>query len=141
MCRSIGNYGRGLKPPTAHELSHWILDKEVQTTQEIIDDVKKTWTQTGVSILSDGWKDIRGRQLINFLVNNPHGTVFLKSVDASNAVKDAKMCDLLDSVVQEVGEDIVVQVVTDNASNYKAAGELLMKKRPCLWWTPFAAHC
>ena len=41
----------------------------------------------------------------------------------------------------EVGEDIVIQVVTDNASNYKAAGKLLMEKRPHLWWTRCAAHC
>lgn len=142
MCRSIGNFGRGFKPPTSYELSTWILDEEVKTTQTIVDEVKKTWSQTGVSILSDGWKDMRGRQLINFLVNNPHGTVFLRSVDASDAIKDAKtLCQLLDDVVMEVGEDLVIQVVTDNASNYKAAGKLLMDKRPRLWWTPCAAHC
>ncbi|CAH9109736.1 unnamed protein product [Cuscuta epithymum] len=142
MCRSIGNYGRGFKPPSPYELSHWILDEEVKTAQKLVNEVKVTWTQTGVSILSDGWKDMRGRQLINFLVNNPYGTVFLKSVDASDQVKDAQMlCKLLDSVVEEVGEDIVTQVVTDNASNYKAAGKLLMAKRPHLWWTPCAAHC
>jgi hypothetical protein len=33
-------------------------------------------------------------------------------------------------VVEIVGEDNVVQVVvTDNAANYKAAGDLLMEKR------------
>ncbi|CAH9078826.1 unnamed protein product [Cuscuta europaea] len=142
MCRAIGNYGRGFRPPSAYELSHWILDEEVKTTEKLVEEVKSTWTQTGVSILSDGWKDMRGRQLINFLVNNPYGTVFLKSVDASAHVKDAKMlCKFLDGVVEEVGEDIVTQVVTDNASNYKAAGKLLMAKRQRLWWTPCAAHC
>ena len=33
------------------------------------------------------------------------------------------------------------QVVTDNAANYKAAGEKLMEKRKRLYWTPCAAHC
>ncbi|VFQ79814.1 unnamed protein product [Cuscuta campestris] len=28
MCRAIGNFGRGFKPPTPYELSHWILDEE-----------------------------------------------------------------------------------------------------------------
>ncbi|KAL6570316.1 hypothetical protein OROMI_014830 [Orobanche minor] len=125
MCRSLGNFGRDSKPPTTYELSAWILDEE-----------------TGVSILSDGWKDIRGRELINFIVNNPHGSVFLKSIDASDAVKDAKiLCELLDKVVMEVGEDIIIQVVTNNAANYKAAGELLMAKRPRLWWTRCVVHC
>ena len=35
----------------------------------------------------------------------------------------------------------MVQVVTDNAANFKAVGELLMQKREHLYWTPCAAHC
>ncbi|KAI9166178.1 hypothetical protein LWI28_027536 [Acer negundo] len=125
MLSSAGNYGRGLKPPTTHELSTSLLLKAEGKTQEIVEEVKQTWRKTRVSIMSDGWKDMRGRQLINFLVNNPKGTVFLKSVDASDAIKDARLLfNLLDSVVEKVGEDLVVQVVTDNASNYKKAVHL-----------------
>ncbi|XP_027941001.1 uncharacterized protein LOC114194784 [Vigna unguiculata] len=47
----------------------------------------------------------------------------------------------MDSIVEEVGEENVIQVVTDNAANYKAAGHLLMTKRKRLFWTPCAAHC
>ncbi|GKD96402.1 SCAN domain-containing protein, partial [Tanacetum coccineum] len=43
--------------------------------------------------------------------------------------------------VKKIGEEHVVQVVTDNAANYKAAGEMLMDKRKKLFWTPCAAHC
>ena len=142
MCRSLGNYGRGFKPPTPYELSTWILKEEEKTTKVFVAEVTKTWAQTRVSILLDSWTDIRGRSLINFLVNNPHGTVFLKSVDVSDAIKDAKLLfGLLNEVVEEVGEDIVIQVITNNASNYKLAGKMLMDKRPRLWWTPCAAHC
>lgn len=110
MCRSLGNYGRGFKPPSMHELRNWILDEEEKTTSTIVDGIKDTWKQTGVSILSDGWSDMRNRSLINFLVNNPHGTVFLKSVDASDCVKDAqKLFELLDEIVEEVGEDNVIR--------------------------------
>ena len=35
----------------------------------------------------------------------------------------------------------VVQVVTDNAANYVAAGRLLSAKYPTIFWTPCAAHC
>ncbi|KAK2648527.1 hypothetical protein Ddye_016016 [Dipteronia dyeriana] len=142
MLRLVGNYGCGLKGPTAHELSTTFLMAEEANTQSIVAEVKKTWIQTGVSIMSDGWKDMRGRQMLNFLVNNLYGTVFLKSVDASDVVKDATLLfELLDSVVEEVGEDLMIQVVTDNASNYKKVGEMLMKKRTRLWWMPCAAHC
>ena len=47
---------------------------------------------------------------------------------------------MLDSVVDEIGEENIVQVVTDNGSNYVAAGKLLMAKRERLYWTLCAAH-
>ncbi|KAK1555314.1 hypothetical protein Q3G72_024769 [Acer saccharum] len=142
LLRSVGDYGRGYKAPSPHDLSSWVLQTEVETTRKIVEDVRKTWKATGVTIMSDGWTDIRGRSLLNFLVNNPKGTVFLKSTDASDAVKDTRLIfKLLDSVVEEVRKDIVVQVVIDNASAYKAVGRLLIEKRKHLYWTPCAAHC
>uniref|UniRef100_A0A803PHB7 DUF659 domain-containing protein n=1 Tax=Cannabis sativa TaxID=3483 RepID=A0A803PHB7_CANSA len=41
----------------------------------------------------------------------------------------------------EIGKDIVVQVITDNASAYKVARKLLMEKKKSLYWTPCGAHC
>ncbi|RVX19940.1 hypothetical protein CK203_004465 [Vitis vinifera] len=47
----------------------------------------------------------------------------------------------LDEVVEEIGEENVVQVITDNASNYVNVGMRLMEKMRRLWWTPCAARC
>jgi len=92
--------------------------------------------------MTDGWTDKRRRTILNFLVNSPKGIVFLKSIDSSAISKIAnKICKMLDDIVEEIGEENVVQIVTDNAANYKAVGELLMKKRKTLYWTPCAAHC
>ncbi|XP_012852896.1 PREDICTED: uncharacterized protein LOC105972480 [Erythranthe guttata] len=52
-----------------------------------------------------------------------------------------KVFEMLDKIVDKVGEENVVQVITDNAASYKAAGSLLMEKRKNLFWTPCAAHC
>jgi len=80
--------------------------------------------------------------ILNFLVNSPRGTVFLKSIDAYDVCKTVeKIFKMIDDIVEEVGENNVIQVVTDNATNYKASGELLMQKRKKLYWTPCAAHC
>ena len=69
--------------------------------------------------MSDGWTDQKGRTLINFLVACPRGTMFFRSRDASDQVKDANMLfHLLDEVVEEVGAGNVVQIITNNASNY-----------------------
>lgn len=92
--------------------------------------------------MSDGWTDEKSRVLINFLVNSPAGTWFLKSIDASGSIKNGSlMLKYLDDVVSEVGEENVVQIITDNATNYKNAGTRPMEKRERLWWTPCAAHC
>ena len=92
--------------------------------------------------MSDGWTDQKGRTLINFLVSCPLGTMFIKSVDATHQIKDTKnLCDLLDVFILEVGAENVVQVITDNAANYVAAGKMLMESYPNLFWTPCAAHC
>jgi hypothetical protein len=49
--------------------------------------------------------------------------------------------DILRDAILSIGEDNVVQVVTDNASNCVLAGELLMENFPKLFWTPSVAHC
>ncbi|KAL4570311.1 hypothetical protein LXL04_025963 [Taraxacum kok-saghyz] len=46
MMRSIGNYGRGFKPPSMHELRTWVLQAEVKTTTMIVDDIRATWKTT-----------------------------------------------------------------------------------------------
>jgi len=60
--------------------------------------------------------------LINFLVSSPAGTMFVKSIDGSNFVKiGEKLFEMLDSLVEEIGEENVVQVITDSGSNYVLA--------------------
>ena len=47
----------------------------------------------------------------------------------------------LDDVIEEIGEENVVQVISDNTSNYVNARMRLMEKKRRLWWTPCVAHC
>jgi hypothetical protein len=51
------------------------------------------------------------------------------------------LADLLQEKIEEIVKDHVVQVVTDNGANYKAAGKILMDRIPTLFWSPCAAHC
>ncbi|KAK1407750.1 hypothetical protein QVD17_39376 [Tagetes erecta] len=142
MIAAIGNYGPNLKPPSYHELRVPLLRNEVENVEKWIDGQKLEWAKIGCSIMSDGWTDRRQRTLINFLVNSSKGTVFMESVDASSYAKTGeKVFELLDNFVELIGEKNVVQVITDNGSNFKKAGEFLMEKRKHLFWTPCAAHC
>ncbi|CAN1184803.1 hypothetical protein LINPERPRIM_LOCUS39324 [Linum perenne] len=72
--------------------------------------------------MADGWTDKRGRTLINFLVYCSTGLCFIKSIDATSEIKTAKnLFKMFDEVLKWIGVANVVQVVTDNASNYKAS--------------------
>lgn len=92
--------------------------------------------------MGDGWTDGRQRNLINFLVYSPMGIAFVKSIDASNAVKDATLLSkLFLEVIEWVGVSNVVHMVTDNGANYKAAGGLVNATYKSINWSPCAAHC
>ncbi|KAK2416183.1 hypothetical protein QL285_038601 [Trifolium repens] len=94
--------------------------------------------------MCDGRTDgINHSHIMNFLVYCERGTVFWKSVDASDV--DSRNTyyyfQLLDKVVEEIAEEFIVQVVTDNEAALKSAGHKLMEKRPHLYWSSCAAHC
>lgn len=44
-------------------------------------------------------------------------------------------------MIEDVGIGNIVQFISDNGSNFKAAGKLLIIDDPTLYWTPCAAHC
>jgi len=141
MIELVERHGQGMKPPSYHEIRVKYLNQQVAATMEALDEHKAYWKKTGCTIMTHGWTDKRRRTILNFLVNSPKRTVFLKSIDASYFSKTTeKVFKLMDDIVEVVGEENVVQIVMDNTANYKAAGEKLMEKRK-LYWTRCAAHC
>ncbi|XP_040873455.1 uncharacterized protein [Glycine max] len=142
MIEAIGTYGPHLKPPSYHELRVPLLKIELEYTKGLLRGHEEERIKYGCSIMSDGWTDRKNRTLINFLVNCSLGTQFVRSVDASEYMKTGqKVFELLDSFVEEIGEKNVIQVVTDNGSNYVLAAKILQVTRPKIFWTPCAAHC
>ncbi|KAH0640025.1 hypothetical protein KY285_036611 [Solanum tuberosum] len=43
--------------------------------------------------------------------------------------------------IERIGQENVVQIVTDNASENVKAGSVMMGAYPHIYWTPCAAHC
>ncbi|XP_034680184.1 uncharacterized protein LOC117910228 [Vitis riparia] len=114
MIEAIGQYGVGMKGPTFHE------------------------GKNGCSIMSDGWTDRKERTLVNFLVNCSKGTMFMQSIDASSMIKmGEKMFELLDKWVEQVGEENVIQVITDNHSTKEQKGKTIANTvlMPSFWNT------
>ncbi|RVW41808.1 hypothetical protein CK203_116928 [Vitis vinifera] len=133
--------GMGIEPPSPYEIKHKYLDMEYKDMEAYVNIQREKWKTYGCTIMSDGWTGPTKLSKINFMVYSKGSTIFLKSVDASNNIKDNKyIYGLLKDVIKEVGKQNVVQIVTDNGSAFVKAGKLLMKKYN-LYWTPCAAHC
>ncbi|CAI0467590.1 unnamed protein product [Linum tenue] len=141
MLELVCQYGDGLVGPRSQVISGRFLQEEIATIKEHLLEYKASWAITGCSILADSWIDVEGRTLINLLVSCPIGVYFVASVDGSDIVEDAlSLFRVLDKVVEEMGEENVVQVITDNTPSYKAAGKMLEERRN-LFWTPCATYC
>jgi hypothetical protein len=124
----------GYRSPSYHDLRGCLLQGEKAHCTQRLAQLRETWKITECTVMSDGWSDGKGKSILNFLVNCPKGTMFIKSVDASAHAKYAQLlCELLDGFIQEIGPQYVVQVITDNAANYVVVGRMLMERYPSLY--------
>jgi len=142
MIDEIASVGPGYKGPSYHAMRTTLLSDMKKEVQLLVDSFRSLWTETGCTIMADGWQDQKNRQLINFLVYCPKGISFIQFVNASDVVKDAPtLCSLFVELVEYVGPKNVVHLVTENAANYKAAGRMLNDKYPSVFWSLCVAHC
>ena len=92
--------------------------------------------------MCNGWSSRIRKSIINFMVYCDRSMIYLSPVDTTNIPKTTDyMFSLMDKIVEEVGEENIVQVVTDNETSFKGACMLLMDKHKHLFWSPCAAHC
>ena len=141
-CKKISDFGKGYVPPSSETMRTTLLKRSKERVTGRLASIKESWKKTGCTILSDGWSDMCHRPLINVLVYCPKGVLFFKVVDASGQKKTSDyIFKILEESIYEVGEENVVQVVTDSASNCVGAGKMIMEKFQKIYWTPCAAHC
>nr|XP_011468457.1 PREDICTED: uncharacterized protein LOC101302773 [Fragaria vesca subsp. vesca] len=138
---AVGQFGPSYKPPTQYQLREPLLKEEVERTKGLLKRQEEEWAKNGCSIMTDAWSDRKRRSIMNLCVNCAEGTTFLSSKEASDESHTGKyIFEYVDKCIEEIGPQNVVQVVTDNASNNMAAGDLLKLKRPTIFWTSCATH-
>ncbi|RVW91561.1 hypothetical protein CK203_046150 [Vitis vinifera] len=142
MIDTIAEAGPGIKGPMGYQIGNTYLEDEVQELEVYITTLKAKWPIYGCTIMCDGWSSRTRKPIINFMIYCDRSMIYHSLVDTTNIPKTADyIFSLMDKVVEEVGEENVVQVVTDNEASFKTAGMLLMEKRKHLFWSPCAAHC
>ena len=89
------------------------------------------WNEYGVSIVLDGWTNVKGKPLINVLGVSATGAIFLLAHDYSDKFKtDMNIAKLLLKNIEAIGPYNVIQVITDNATNCKVEGAIIENKYP-----------
>ncbi|XP_025625509.1 uncharacterized protein [Arachis hypogaea] len=142
MVDGVAGIGPDYKGPSYDKLRVNLLTDLKRECQIVVDSYRSSWKETGCTLMVDGWIDQRQRMLINLLVYCSKGLCFVKSVDASNVVKNASsLCDLFSEVIEWIGSDNIVHVVTNNAANYVATSRLINKKFENIHWSPCTSHC
>jgi hypothetical protein len=72
---------------------------------------------------------VKGKPLINIIVVSASGAIFLSACDHSDRYKTCiNIADALLKTIQEIGPYNVIQVITDNVANCKAAGAIIEDK-------------
>lgn len=142
MINTIAEAGPGMKGPSGRQISGTYLDDEVSEIEGYISTLKSKWPEYGCTIMCDGWSTKNRHPIINFMIYCDRAMIYHTSVDCTNKRKTADfLLSLMNNVIDEIGEQNVVQVVTDSEAANKAAGTKLMLERPHIFWSPCAAHC
>ncbi|XP_020571093.1 uncharacterized protein LOC110018198 isoform X1 [Phalaenopsis equestris] len=141
MVEAIAAFGPGLELPSYHDFRGGILKRLIEEVNLTLEHYKRTWGHTGCSILADECSTME-KTLINFFVYCPEGTMFLRCVDATEIVATADtLYELLKHVVEDVGPNNVIQVITNNSDIHAFAGKRLTETFPTLFWSPCASQC
>lgn len=131
-------YARSI--PSSKTLAGSLLDKCYEKCSKEVTEILVE--SQNLTLISDGWTNIRGDHIINFCVKAPGQTPFFySSIDTSGihqnaAAVAAKIC----SVIEEIGPEKFVAVITDNAPVMKSAWEIIVARFPKITAHGCAAH-
>ncbi|GFY88715.1 hypothetical protein Acr_06g0006550 [Actinidia rufa] len=141
MVTAIKNEPKGYKSPNYEKVRTSLLDKQQGKVKHALSPLMQEWATNGVSIIYDGWSNLKNQPLINVMAVSGGKAIFLNGHDVSAVEKTgANIAELLLKAIDFVGPSNVVQVVTDNASNCKSAGGIIKRKRPHIFWSGCLAH-
>ena len=126
MVKAINEAPKGYKAPNYEKARTVLLEREKSKVQRAMTRFTHEWVDFGVSIVSDGWTNIRNQHLINVLGVSSSGAVFIASHDSSSISATAQnIADLLLKSIKDVGPNNVVQVIIDNAQFVRQQQKLL----------------
>lgn len=126
--------------PTSKKLSGPLLDQQYQKCSQILEEILDQ--STNLTLISDGWTNVRGDHIVNFCVKSPGAKPFFhSSIDTSGIPQNAQaVADEILKVIEKLGSEKFCCLVTDNAPVMKAAWRIIEQKFPHITAMGCAAH-
>ncbi|RLN34641.1 hypothetical protein C2845_PM03G19120 [Panicum miliaceum] len=132
---------QGYTIPGYNRARESLLKQERRHIETLLESTKSTWPEKGVTICSDGWSDPQRRPIINFIAVSEKAPMFLRADNCDGEYKSKEyIAEKLRAIIDEVGRQNVVQIITDNAANCKGAGLLIEAEYDSIFWTPCVVH-
>ena len=79
--------------------------------------------------------------MINVLGVSASGAIFITCHNSSSiSASSQNIANLILQSIKDVGPNNVVQVITDNAANCKAAGRIIERTHPHIFWSGCLLH-
>ncbi|KAJ4971552.1 hypothetical protein NE237_004651 [Protea cynaroides] len=141
MVKAINEAPRGYKPPCADKIATTLLLEEKTKVDQALIFIKQRWATYGVSIVSDGWTNLKNQPLMNLMAVSDSKAVFINVIDCPGDDNSSEfIADLLLEAIESVGTHNVFQVLTDNSDICRDVGKIIESRHPHIFWSGSMAH-
>lgn len=126
------------KLPSRKILSTTLLEKELSLVKQQVDDNIKS--SGNLNLALDGWSNIRNEGILNFVVYTPNPYFYSFAETKRNRHTSDYMLTEIVQIIEKLGPEKFLVVISDNASNMVKCGRLLNEKYPHIIWIGCMAH-
>lgn len=126
------------KLPTRKVLSTTLLEKEFLLVKEQIE--KNIESSVNLNLALDGWSNIRNEGILNFIVYTPNPYFYSFVETKRNRHTSEYLLSEIVQIIEKLGPEKFLVLISDNASNMLKCGRLLNEKYPHIIWIGCMAH-
>ena len=135
MVEAIQSAPNEYKSPEYDKAKTMELDKKKTKIQTTLGKFTNAWNKYGVSMVSDGWINVKGKLL------TACGAIFLSSHDYLDQFKASiNIAEPLLKTIESIGPYNVIQIIIDNAANCEAVGAIIEDKYPNIFGSGCLVH-
>ncbi|XP_065684855.1 uncharacterized protein LOC136096995 [Hydra vulgaris] len=116
--------------PKAKALSGSLLEKQYIKCSIYVNEILNS--ETNLTLMSDGWTNIRGDHIVNFCIKAPkQKPFFYTSINTSGIIQNSSaVAAAILQVIEKIGSQKFTSFISDNAPVMKSAWSIIEEKYP-----------